>query len=200
MKNFWDERYAEEGHAYGTEPNTYLTQHVALFKPGQSVLVIGDGEGRNGVWLAQQGLQVLSVDQSAVGLKKAEDLAQARGVRIATEQVDLFTWQWPKDQFDFVVIIFVHFPPNLRPRLHQAALQALKLGGQIIMESFAVAQLNYNSGGPPDPALLYTLPMLEADFKGAEFLEGDERVVHLQEGKYHAGEGAVVRARVRRPG
>jgi 2-polyprenyl-3-methyl-5-hydroxy-6-metoxy-1,4-benzoquinol methylase len=199
VKEFWDERYGEEGHAYGTAPNVYLTQHADLFKPGQSALVIGDGQGRNGVWLAQQGLQVTSVDMSQVGLHKAAALAKERGVPLETVHADLTAWAWPQARFDFVVIIYVHFPPPHRARLHRAALQALKPGGQIILEAFSVDQVSYSSGGPRDPKMLYTLPMLQDDFKAGEILELAELVVHLEEGKYHVGDGAVIRARIRRP-
>ncbi len=93
QKEFREQRYAEPGFAYGTQPNVYLTTHAALFQPGQRVLVIGDGEGRNGVWLAAQGLQVLSVDYSASGLRKVEVLAQERNVSLRTACVDLTEWE-----------------------------------------------------------------------------------------------------------
>lgn len=197
-KEFWEQRYAETGYAYGTQPNVYLTTHAALFQPGQRALVIGDGEGRNGVWLAEQGLHVLSVDYSATGLRKAEALAQERGVNLSTECVDLTSWEWPQGVFDFVVIIYVHFPPEVRARLHQAALHALKPGGQVILEAFTYEQLQHNSGGPPVREMLYDAALLEDDFSGGEIIELDECCDVLNEGKYHVGDAAIVRARIRR--
>jgi 2-polyprenyl-3-methyl-5-hydroxy-6-metoxy-1,4-benzoquinol methylase len=198
QEEFWEQRYAEPGHAYGTRPNVYLTTHRELFQPGQRVLVIGDGEGRNGVWLAEQGLQVTSVDYSATGLRKAEALAQERNVTITTHCVDLTEWHWPQDEFDYVVIVYVHFPPDVRARMHQAALRALKPGGQIILEAFTFEQLNHESGGPPVRDMLYDASLLTQDFHEGELLELTECSVVLDEGKYHLGEAAIVRARIRR--
>jgi cyclopropane fatty-acyl-phospholipid synthase-like methyltransferase len=197
-REFWEQRYAETGYAYGTQPNVYLTTHANLFQPGQRALVIGDGEGRNGVWLAEQGLHVLSVDYSATGLRKAEALAQERSVSLSTECVDLTEWDWPQGVFDFVVIIYVHFPPEIRARLHQAALHALKPGGQVILEAFTYEQLQHNSGGPPVREMLYDATLLEDDFRGGEIVELDECCDVLNEGKYHVGDAAIVRARIRR--
>ncbi len=198
QEEFWEQRYAEPGHAYGTLPNVYLTTQRELFQPGQRVLVIGDGEGRNGVWLAEQGLDVVSVDYSATGLRKAATLARDRNVTLTTHCVDLTTWDWPENEFDYVVIIYVHFPPDVRARMHQAALQALKPGGQIILEAFTFEQLDYDSGGPPVREMLYDAEMLAQDFNQGEVLELTECLAVLAEGKYHAGEAAIVRARIQR--
>lgn len=198
MQEFWEQRYAEPGYAYGTQPNVYLTTHAGLFQPGQRVLVIGDGEGRNGVWLAEQGLQVLSVDYSATGLGKAEALAQERNVSLRTKCVDLTVWEWPQDEFDFLVIIYVHFPPEVRTRLHRAALHAVKPGGQVILEAFTFEQLQHQSGGPPVREMLYGAALLSDDFSDGEILELNECCDVLNEGKYHVGDAAIVRARIRR--
>ncbi len=200
QKDFWEQRYSEEGWAYGTEPNAWLASQRERFGPGQSALVVGDGEGRNGVWLAQQGVEVVSVDQSAAGLRKAQALAADRGVTIETVCADLTTWDWPRDRFDWVVIIYVHFPPEVRAAIHQRCLQALKPGGEILLEGFTPDQLNYSSGGPPVKAMLYTRDMLLDDFQAGEILDLEECIECLNEGKYHVGEGAIIRLRVRRPG
>lgn len=193
MKDFWDTRYSEKGWAYGTEPNVFLTTHAARFKPGMKALVVGDGEGRNGVWLAQQGLDVLSVDYSAAGLRKARELAIAKGTRVKTECADLTQWEWPVAAFDIVVCIYLHFTPDVRPAMHRAMLQALKPGGVLILEVFNKNQLQYKSGGPPVAALLYTSDELRADFAGAQIEVLNETVAELNEGKYHVGPGAIVR-------
>ena len=161
---FWESRYAEDGFAYGTDPNTYLASFANVFQKGSRVLVIGDGEGRNGVWLAQQGCEVVSVDQSQVGLEKAEKLAAEKNVKIETICADLTRWDWPESEFDVVVIIYVHFPPDIREQLHHHVVAALKTGGQLIMESFTPEQLNYDSGGPPVLEMLYTAEMMQNDF------------------------------------
>jgi len=202
--DFWNSRYAEPGFAYGTEPNAFLVAQKKFLRPGMTALAVADGEGRNGVWLAQQGLDVLSVDASEVGLRKARELAAERGVRLHTEQAELMTWSWPVAAYDVVVSIFVHFPPDVRARLHRAMVSALKPGGVLILEAFTPEQLRYQSGGPPVRELLYTPDMLKADFgvgEGAsagEVLQLEECVAELAEGKYHHGPGAVVRLVLRR--
>lgn len=194
QKEFWEARYDESGHAYGQKPNEFLVSLKNEFTAGESALVIGDGEGRNGVWLAEQGLEVLSVDQSSVGLKKACVMAEKRGVKIRTECADLTSWDWPAHQYDYVVIIFVHFPPDVRAQIHQKALQALKPGGKLILEGFTYEQLDYSSGGPPVKEMLYDKAVLQDDFKAAKIKYLEELKVILDEGKYHVGEAAVIRA------
>ncbi|MDH5395695.1 MAG: class I SAM-dependent methyltransferase [Gammaproteobacteria bacterium] len=195
---FWDSRYAEEGFAYGTEANTYLTSLASIFRSGDKVLVIGDGEGRNGVWLAEQGCDVVSIDSSKVGVEKAQKLAMDRGVKMDAICADLTGWQWPEAEFDFVVIIYVHFPPQIREMLHHKVVSALKPGGQLVMESFTPEQLNYSSGGPPVLEMLYTAEMMKNDFNGLEITQLEECITDLNEGKYHCGEGAVVRLLARK--
>ena len=191
-RDFWDQRYAEQGHAYGLNPNAFLVSQRTRFQPDQSVLVIGEGEGRNGVWLAEQGLHVVAVDQSRVGLQKAEELARQRGVEIETHCADLRHWQWPQDRFDFAVSIFVHFPPDCRETIHQACLASLKPGGYLIMQAFTPEQLDYSSGGPPVKEMLFSEKMIRSDFAASEIELLETGVCELAEGKYHCGEGAVL--------
>ena len=155
-KAFWETRYAEPGFAYGTEPNAFMVSQQQRFVSGQKVLLIGEGEGRNAVWLAKQGLQVTAVDQSETGLAKARALAEQNGVSLTTLCADLTTWTWPRAEFDFVLSIFVHFPPEVRRRIHHACLEALKPGGSLIMEAFTPEQLAYASGGPPRKEMLFS--------------------------------------------
>jgi trans-aconitate methyltransferase len=112
-------------------------------------LAVGDGEGRNGVWLAEQGLDVLSVDVSAIGLRKARTLAQTRGVKLETQCIDLTQWTWPQDASTAWSRSSFHFPPAHRTRMHRAMYAALRPGGVLILEAFTPAQLQYRSGGPP---------------------------------------------------
>lgn len=198
-REFWEQRYAKPGFAYGTEPNRYLVSRANLFSPTTSVLAVGDGEGRNGVWLADQGADVLSIDQSETGLTKARQLAAERGVSLRTETVDLLSWQWPEAEFDRVVTIFIHFPPAHRAAMHQAMLRALKPGGLLLTEAFTPKQLDYRTGGPPVREMLYTLEDMRSDFAGAEFVELEELETQLDEGPHHRGVSAVLRAIIRRP-
>lgn len=152
------------------------------------------------MWLAQQGLDVLSVDQSPVGLRKAQELAKSRGVSLRTEQADLTAWSWPKEAFDIVAAIFVHFRPEQRAQIHMRMYAALKPGGVLILEAFTPMQLKYKSGGPQDPEALYTADMLRREFSAGEILLLEEMLAELSEGSYHHGTSAIVRLVLRRPG
>jgi cyclopropane fatty-acyl-phospholipid synthase-like methyltransferase len=196
---FWNQRFAAAEYVYGTEPNAFLVSQQKYLQPGMRALAVADGEGRNGVWLAQQGLDVLSVDGSDVGLRKARELAAQRGVTIRTTLADLTTWTWPEDEFDVVAAVFIHFPPEHRARMHQKMLRALKPGGVLIMEVFTPAQLRYKTGGPPVKEMLYTAEMLRRDFSGGDILLLQETLTDLQEGPGHRGTASVARLVLRRP-
>lgn len=189
----WDERFTGEQYVYGIEPNVFLTEQAHRLTPGSRVLVPGDGEGRNGVWLAGQAMNVRSVDVSAVGLAKAETLAARRGVGIETECADLASWAWPVAEVDAVVSLFLHLPTVLRPRIHAKMAGALRPGGIVILEAFRPAQLAYASGGPKDLDLLYTAEQLRSDFQAMEILLIEEALITLDEGELHRGPAATVR-------
>ncbi len=195
---FWDARYGEPGYAYGTAPNAFLVGQRAHLRRGMRALAVADGEGRNGVWLAEQGLEVLSVDASQVGLRKARELAATRGVELRTECVDLAHWDWPVATFDVLASIFVHFPPAVRARLHGAMYRALTPGGLLILEAFTPAQLRYQSGGPRSVEMLYSAELLRGDLPAGELLLLEETETELDEGPYHRGRAAVVRLLLRR--
>jgi hypothetical protein len=197
--NFWDQNFSAPGYKYGTQPNVFLVEQASRLQPGSRVLVPGDGEGRNGVWLAGQGCHVTSVDMSSVGLAKAERLAQEQGVVLTTEQVDLADWAPEPASFDAVVLIYVHLPPGIRARALKGLAAGVREGGWFILEAFHPSQLNHTSGGPKDPAMLYTLEMLRSDL-GADWAEALawEGEVTLDEGPGHHGVGHVTRYVVQR--
>jgi len=197
-REFWNLRYAEPGYAYGTAPNAFLLSRSKYLRRGMRALAVADGEGRNGVWLAEQGLEVLSVDASDIGLRKAQALASERNVILQTEAADLSTWKWPTASFDVVVAIFAHFPPDQRAHVHALMLQALQPGGVLILEAFTPEQLQHQSGGPRVPEMLYSAELLRSDFAASEILELEETLTDLDEGPYHRGRAAVVRLLARR--
>ncbi|MFP4080125.1 MAG: SAM-dependent methyltransferase [Ectothiorhodospira sp.] len=199
MREFWDNRFAASEYVYGTAPNAYLLAHHALYRPGQRVLCVGDGEGRNGVWLARRGLEVTSVDFSRQALAKAEALAQHHGVVVNTVCADLVGWDCPRDHFDHVVSIFLHLPPPQRRMVHASMFRALRPGGWLLMEAFHPEQVHHDSGGPRDLNMLYSSITLREDLMDGEFRELAEVAVHLDEGPGHQGRAAVTRALIRRP-
>ena len=196
--NPWDERYAGDGFAYGTAPNRWLAANASRIRPGGRVLCLGEGEGRNGVWLARQGFEVEAVDASAVGLAKARRHAEASGVSIGTTVADLAAYAPAPAAFDAVVLVFVHLPGALRAAVHARAAAALRPGGLVVLEAFTPRQLTHTSGGPRQLDLLYELAALRGDFPGTEWESLEEAEVDLDEGPLHQGRAAVVRGLARR--
>lgn len=194
----WDERYSGGDFQFGEAPNLFLLSQAHRLRRGMCALAVGDGEGRNGVWLAEQGLAATSVDWSGVGLTKARALAQRRGVMLETVTADLTRWDWPAARFDVIAWIFVHLPPEDRAIACEGALRALAPGGLLLMECFTPAQEGRRSGGPKDPALLWSRALVERHFAGLEVLELLEGMVRLDEGPRHQGPAEVVRAVLRR--
>ena len=194
----WDERYNTEEYQYGTKPNEFL-KHYAHQIPEGNVLCLAEGEGRNAVFLALQGYEVTAVDSSAVGLEKAQRLAQDYGVSIKTVHADLADFDLGIEQWDGIVSIFCHLPPSLRKKIHAQVVQSLKHGGVFLLEAYTPDQLKYATGGPPVAELMMTVNDLSEELKGLGFnhLMAIEREV--LEGNLHFGKGAVVQAIGRKP-
>ena len=197
----WDRNYAVSDYIFGTEPNAFLASQVHRFADRGRILVPGDGEGRNGVWLSGKGFNVLSVEASAVGVEKARALAKCRDVQPDIQHCNLDAWAWPTSAFDGVASIFVHFVPQARGALHHRMLNALKPGGILVLEAFTPKHVEKRAagsrGGPP-PEMLYTEAMLRDDFTGATFEYIEEADVVLDEGSRHTGRASVVRLVLRR--
>jgi cyclopropane fatty-acyl-phospholipid synthase-like methyltransferase len=196
----WDERYAGDEYHFGTEPNTFLISQQSLLKPGMSCLAVADGEGRNGVWLAQQGLDVLSVDSSYVALKKARKLAQQRGVAAKFELVDIASWDWGENRFDLVAAIFIQFaPPGMRENMFAHIRRCLKPGGLLLLQGYTPRQLQYGTGGPSQAENLYTEALLRKEFADMEILHLREHDDIIREGSGHSGMSALIDLVARKP-
>lgn len=197
----WDERYNVPEFIFGTEPNVFLTQQAFRLTPGQRVLAVADGEGRNGVWMAQQGLSVLSVEGSSVALAKAQKLAQERGVNLDFECADLLQWQWGDARFDAVVAIFIQFAdPAGRKILFEGMKAALKPGGLLLLQGYTPRQLEFKTGGPSAVENMYTEPMLRELLAGWEILHLHVHDEHISEGAHHHGMSALIDVVARKPG
>lgn len=198
--SLWDQRYAAESYVFGSEPNAFLRRQAPRLLPGQTVLAVADGEGRNGVWLAEQGLTVVSLDSSPVGQDKARRLAEKRGVCLRFELADLSTWTFPEAAFDIVVGIFIQFAgPELRMRLFDGMKRALKPGGLLLVEGYRPEQLAYRTGGPPIAENLYTENMLREAFCDMEILELAVYDAVIEEGTGHKGMSALIDLVARKP-
>lgn len=190
---FWDDHYAEPHYIFGTEPNVFLASQKDLLKPGSRVLAVADGEGRNGVWLAEQGLDVVSVDFSPLAVEKAKKLAAERGVRIEPHVSDVLVWNWPKAAFDVAAAIFIQFVgPAQRAQLFQHIKDALKPGGLLILQGYTPKQLEYGTGGPPHAENMYTEELLRAAFADMDIVYLREHEGFIAEGTKHHGMSALI--------
>ena len=189
----WDERYQTPEYIFGDQPCQWLIMNQHRLPQSGQVLALGDGEGRNGVFLAELGLEVTSVDLSEVGLSKARELAEKRGVSIQTVQADLKHYEITPESQDLIVSIYCHLPDAIRKLVHSRTEEALKPGGLFILEAFNHSQLKYQSGGPKTTDLLYDLDALIGDFQALQILEAFDGLCYLDEGVRHKGLGHIVR-------
>jgi SAM-dependent methyltransferase len=189
----WNQRFSGDDYLFGTAPNAFLASQYHLLRSGQTALAVADGEGRNGVWLAEQGLDVLSIDFSAIALAKAQKLAAQRGVTLRTEQVDIFAWDWGGRSFDIIAAIFIQFAtPDQRTPLFKNFKQCLKPGGHLILQGYRPKQLDYGTGGPPNAENMYTADLLRQSFGDLTILHLREHDDVIAEGSGHAGMSALI--------
>jgi trans-aconitate methyltransferase len=192
MSDMWDQRYAENPNIFGDAPNDFLVatwHHVP--RGAGPVVCIGDGQGRNGVYLAQQGFDVVSVDLSSVGMQAAAALAEQRGVALTTEAADLAEWT-PPGGCAAIVSIFCHMPSDVRAIAYPRLLAALAPGGVWIMESYTPDQIGRGTGGPQSPDMMHDVVTVGREFATLTTVQLDELVRPVVEGTAHTGEAAVV--------
>jgi SAM-dependent methyltransferase len=196
----WETRFAKPEYEFGKAPNDFLVRCKPLLPKSGTALAVADGEGRNGVWLAEQGLDVTSVDFSPSAQKKAAALAAERGVSLTLVRGDAHAWSYPQSMFDVVAEIFTQFStPAERPLKWAGMRRALKSGGLLIIEGYTPKQLAYGTGGPKLIEHLYTRAMLEqafGDFVDVRIVE-EER--EMREGAGHAGMSAMINLTARKP-
>lgn len=187
----WDDRYAQDGWAFGTEPNDFLREEAHRIPAGR-VLCLGEGEGRNAVFLAEEGYEVVGVDRSKVGMEKARGFAQERGVSIETVVSSIEDFEISEGEWQGIVSIFFHLPPALRRMVHQSVVQGLAPGGVLVLEAYTPEQLPLGTGGPPDPDRLVTLEDLMEELGELEVVKAQQVDRDIHEGRLHTGKGSVV--------
>ncbi len=198
MKEFWNQRYREATYSYGTAPNEFLADQLSKLPAGR-ILFTAEGEGRNAVYAARQGWEVVAFDYSEAGRDKALALAAAKGVSIDYRVADAAEVQFPPASFDAVGWIYTHLPAAITAPLFQRLLTALKPGGVLIAEVFNEGQLPYTSGGPKDTALLFSAERLRQECSGWQIDYLEEVITTLHEGEYHQGTASVTRMVARKP-
>jgi 2-polyprenyl-3-methyl-5-hydroxy-6-metoxy-1,4-benzoquinol methylase len=191
----WNARFSAAGNLYlfGDKPNAWLREQAVVWSPGNKVLCVADGEGRNSVWLAEQGLTVDAFDIAETGVQKAKALAATKGVLVNYAVADCDTYQWPNGTLDGVAAIFVQFAnPSLRERMFAHMVQALKPGGSLILQGYTPRQLAYKTGGPPIESHLYTEALLRKAFAALDIVHLREYEEDLAEGTGHLGRSALI--------
>lgn len=195
----WETRFSNPEFVFGTEPNAFLASCRYLLPTTGRALAIADGEGRNGVFLAQCGLSVLSVDFSPAAQTKAWSLAKVSGVSIDVVPADLLTWDWPSG-FDVVVGIFFQFlDPEQRRVVFDKIRAALKPGGLLLLQGYRPKQLDYKTGGPSRAENLYTREILQQAFGDFDKLCINEHDNVISEGSGHYGMSALIDLIGRKP-
>lgn len=195
MKQFWEDRYGKEEFAYGENPNHFLKEQLASFKPG-TILFPAEGEGRNAVFAAELGWKVSAFDLSSEGQRKANLLAQKKGVEIDYILDPLSDLPYAEEHFDAMALIYAHFPADVKSSFHKLLSSYVKPGGIVIFEAFSknhLALKNEKAGGPKDINMLFSVEEIQHDFSNFEILYLKEEEVELSEGLFHNGISSVVR-------
>jgi cyclopropane fatty-acyl-phospholipid synthase-like methyltransferase len=191
-KERWETRFGAPDYIFGKEPNAFLKAQAPRLRAGEAALSVADGEGRNGVWLAEQGLDVLTIDYSPAALAKARSLAAERGVQLRTEVTDVFAWRWPTNTFDVIAAIFIFAASAQRPAFFANLKGALKPGGLVLMQGYRPEQLKYRTGGPPDAERMLTRAILEQGFGDMAEIDIREHDSAISEGTAHVGMSALI--------
>lgn len=190
--NFWDNRYKEQGYAYGLEPNDFLKSKINELKPNSKILCLAEGEGRNAIFLAEHKHEVTAIDYSIEGLNKLSDLAKDRNLHIETICADLTNYKIESNKWDAIISIFGHFPASLRKSIFTQVHGGLKPKGVFLMEAYDKNQLKFRTGGPQVEELLYSTDELESDFQEFNNISINTHIREISEGTYHKGISSVI--------
>lgn len=189
----WEERYQGKDYLFGREPAAFLLSRAALLPKAGRVLAVADGEGRNSVWLARQGLDVTAFDYAPSAVEKARSLAGEAGVSVNFKVAGIENWDWGAAPFDVVAGIFIQFVrPEARPALFANLRRAVRPGGKLFLHGYSPEQVELGTGGPPRADMMYSIALLQEAFGDweIELLEAYER--EIEEGHGHKGRSALI--------
>ncbi len=196
----WDKRYAQPGYLFGKEPAEFLKSRADMLAPGMKALALADGEGRNSVYLAGLGLNVVAMEASANALEKAQALAEERGVEVDYHTGDILAWDWDAAQYDVVVAVFIQFlTPAERAEVFAGMIRSLKPGGLILLHGYRPEQIAYGTGGPRAVENLYTEALLRDAFAGLEIIALESYDREIDEGEGHSGMSALIDLVAKKP-
>jgi SAM-dependent methyltransferase len=193
----WDRRYKGRELVWTAEPNRFLVAETETLAPGRAI-DLACGEGRNAIWLAEREWEVIGVDFSEVGLRKARQLADARGVNVDWVAGDLLDYRPAPRAFDLVLVFYLQVPARERRPIVQAAAAGVAVGGTFLLVAHDSTNLQHGHGGPQNPTVLYTAHDVvdDLDGTGLEIERADrvERPVQTPDG-HRVALDALVRAR-----
>ncbi|HEX4331385.1 MAG TPA: class I SAM-dependent methyltransferase [Usitatibacter sp.] len=197
----WNTRFSADGYLFGTEPNAFLAAQRSRLKPGMRALCIADGDGRNSVFLARQGLEVTAFDFSPVAVEKAKRLARDAGVNVDYRQSDILAWQWEPSRYDVIAAIFFQFlDPAQRAKVFSGLEASLAPGGLLLLQGYRPEQIANATGGPKDEENMYTEALLRESFRDLEIIHLASHDEVLTEGTAHRGISALIDLVARRSG
>ncbi|XPV68265.1 MAG: class I SAM-dependent methyltransferase [Halarcobacter sp.] len=192
QQQFWNEKFARDGYLYGTQANNFIKSCESNFKKSQRFLCLGEGEGRNAIYFAKKGFEVVALDASDIGLNKLELLANENNLKIKTRCIDLNEWE-PSKKYGTIIASFLHMHQSDRKALFDKIESCLKDNGFFVGEFFSKKQINYTSGGPKDLDLLYSVEDFTNNFNSCTKHKIVEIETYLDEGKGHQGKASVIR-------
>lgn len=198
----WEERFAtSEDYVFGTEPAQFLIDHQHHLAIGQRALSVADGEGRNSVYMAQQGLDVTALEFAPSAIERAKKLAQARGVSLRQICADMIVDDWVQaEQYDLVVGIFIQFAsPQDRKKQFADMQRSCKPGGLIMLHGYTAKQLEFGTGGPPFADRMYDVDQMQHDFSDWDILECRAYEREAEIGSRHSGQVALLDMIARKP-
>ncbi len=196
----WNETFDTPDYVFGTEPAAFLRAQAGFLKPGLKGLALADGEGRNSVFMAEQGVETLAMDSAPNALAKARALAEARGVQVAHVEASITEWDWQPAAFDLVVAVFIQFlAPVERAAVFAGMVRTLRPGGVLMLHGYRPEQLAYGTGGPRAEDQLYTEALLRESFAGLDMLVLESYDRDLAEGVQHRGPSALIDLIARKP-
>lgn len=190
---FWDDRYNQEGHIYGKEPNVFLKNIIDSEVNKGTLLLPAEGSGRNAIYAAKKGWSVDAFDFAESAKENALKFANDENVTINYFVSNIENFVYQENKYDLIAMIYSHLAEKERVEFFNNSFKSLKKGGKLIIEAFTPKQLNKSSGGPKDLELLYTVEDLKEQLKYFYIQSIEELQTNLDEGKYHQGDAEIIR-------
>lgn len=186
----WDERYRTADRLWSASPNLFVADRLSTATPGVG-LDVASGDGRNAIWLAEQGWGVTAVDFSEVAIEQGRKLSD----RVAFEVGDVRTWSTDKT-FDLVLISYLHLPRGEMQSVVSAVGSWLSSGGELFMIGHDKSNIEHGVGGPQVSEILWDVAEIASWLTEFTLIEAQvvRRPVEAADGQVYARD-VLIRAR-----